>query len=263
MITSNLKTITPQIAADILKNNIFNRKVNKSRVSYYADLMKRGLWHLNGESIIISKDGVLLNGQHRLLAIIQADANIQTILVSGVDQNAFSTLDQGLSRTAAQVFDISNVKNYALVASIVNKHIKAQVSLKGLNPRQISNKEELLQEYFENSKMYDMSLFYARSLYNNTNAAVNISDTGTMYCLLYVVNHKKCDQFFETVINPEMLSKYHPCYFLKTTLLKYPKLKWPALYNCIVKAWNAYIADEELKSLRFIPEQYPIKINKF
>lgn len=54
-------------------NNVTNRPLTLSNVESYAQEMLRGRWRLNGECIIIGKTGLLLNGQHTLIALVLAE----------------------------------------------------------------------------------------------------------------------------------------------------------------------------------------------
>lgn len=107
LVTSSIEIITPNIANSLLSNNKTNRHITKSLVAYYANQIKDGNWTLNGEPIIISGDGSLLNGQHRCHAIIKANESIQTMVVRGVDQSTFDTIDTGRNRTASDVLGIA------------------------------------------------------------------------------------------------------------------------------------------------------------
>ncbi len=76
--------MTVEKAKELLENNDHNRKVTTSRVQEYAKEMTNGLWLYNGESIIVSVSGRLLDGQHRLLAIVESGVEIEMELVEGV-----------------------------------------------------------------------------------------------------------------------------------------------------------------------------------
>nr|DAK65744.1 MAG TPA: pNOB8 ParB like protein [Caudoviricetes sp.] len=67
--------ITPDLARKILKGNVNNRTLNKARVHSYASDMKASNWEEENpqNSIVISDDGELKDGQHRLTALIQAN----------------------------------------------------------------------------------------------------------------------------------------------------------------------------------------------
>jgi len=67
-------TITPSIAKGYLENNQNNRRVKDTKVKLYAREMMAGRWKEGtAEFIKISKAGNVLDGQHRLLAIIMAN----------------------------------------------------------------------------------------------------------------------------------------------------------------------------------------------
>ena len=55
-ITTGIITITPEMAEQMLKFNTRNRPVNQLTVDDYALQMKKGLWRLNGEPIIITPE---------------------------------------------------------------------------------------------------------------------------------------------------------------------------------------------------------------
>lgn len=82
--------ITPDLALILLSLNTKNfRQKDFSKIQKYAEEMKKGQWLYNGDSILINTDGVLVNGQHRLEAIVAANLaqeyNVETGLEVGVE----------------------------------------------------------------------------------------------------------------------------------------------------------------------------------
>ncbi|MFY7926737.1 MAG: hypothetical protein ACOVN5_13075 [Aquidulcibacter sp.] len=106
---SNIETITPNLAAVLLETNTTNRKLRKSVVSKYADEMRNGDWLLTPEPIVIADTDRLLNGQHRLNAVIQYGGNVKMFVVRGVSEKAFSALDRGFSRSFADAHNVNKV----------------------------------------------------------------------------------------------------------------------------------------------------------
>lgn len=102
-IQTNWKTaielITPNLAEALLETNTENRKLRKSVVERYAQVMTLGDWLLTPEPIVIADTGRLLNGQHRLNAIIKSGANVRMFVVRNVSEQAFPAIDRGVSRT--------------------------------------------------------------------------------------------------------------------------------------------------------------------
>lgn len=100
-------TITPEVASNILKKgNYNNRNIRKGHVQNLASRILRGEWKLTPQGIILHTSGRLLDGQHRLLAIIEADTPVTTTVFTVSDESVFKTLDQGAKRSMA---DISGV----------------------------------------------------------------------------------------------------------------------------------------------------------
>lgn len=93
--------ITPAIALHILTRNHCNRAVRKSWVTQLAGRIKRGEWKLTHQGIALSKDNILLDGQHRLLAIVEANTSLSLMVTTDMDDDVFGTLDDGAKRNLA------------------------------------------------------------------------------------------------------------------------------------------------------------------
>lgn len=56
---------------------------------------------MSPESIIISSNGRLLDGQHRLRAVVESNASVPMRIETGWDESVFSVLDRGAPRTVS------------------------------------------------------------------------------------------------------------------------------------------------------------------
>lgn len=121
-IRSSVEKLTPEIATSILEgsSDIKNRNVHDGHVQWLAAQMKAGKWVLNGEAIILDDENQLIDGQHRLWAIIQSDTTIESLVTRGVDRKGFSTIDTGSARTLANVLGIVGEKYAAAVAAALS-----------------------------------------------------------------------------------------------------------------------------------------------
>lgn len=112
------ETITPQRAKELLANNFHNRNLSRPRVHYYAELMKRGEWDgENGESIKIAEDGTLVDGQHRLAAIVESGATTVMMVVYNVSMESQETLDQGRKEITVRRSQTTRLHQYHLSGS--------------------------------------------------------------------------------------------------------------------------------------------------
>jgi hypothetical protein len=95
--------ITPAKARDMLAGNYGNRPLRKAVVDRLAAEMRSGYWQLSHQGIAFSSDGRLLDGQHRLNAVIKADVAVQMMVARNVPDDAFKVTDRGVQRTIADV----------------------------------------------------------------------------------------------------------------------------------------------------------------
>lgn len=116
------ETISPDIAKELLKKNIGNRKLRKSTMFAYLSDMQSGRWYQKQDlvdPIYISKDGVLRNGQHRLTAAVTGNLSFKTWVVRDCDPDVYKFLDGGEKRRAADQLP-EWVKNKAGVSALAS-----------------------------------------------------------------------------------------------------------------------------------------------
>lgn len=116
---TKVQTITPKKAADWLSANASNRPLSKPVVRAFAEAMKRGEWVVTHQGIAFDADGVLIDGQHRLAAIVEADQPIDLTVFTDVAEGTFDVLDTGKRRNAADVLAIEGEKSATMLAAMV------------------------------------------------------------------------------------------------------------------------------------------------
>jgi hypothetical protein len=92
--------ITPAKAREMLAENRGNRKLRPSRINFLKSEILEGRWFLNNDAVCFSTETPrrLLNGQHRLTAIIEANKAAMLLVVYNMDPAAFKTMDVGSKR---------------------------------------------------------------------------------------------------------------------------------------------------------------------
>lgn len=125
-------TVTPALAERWLTMNKNNRRLRPSHVTHLANQMKQGRWMLSPEPIVFSKRGRLLDGQHRLNAVIQSGCDIKASVALVENEEVFSILDQGLKRTNSDILDIPSQ-----VVMPVQFLLKVSVSAVKITPQDI------------------------------------------------------------------------------------------------------------------------------
>jgi hypothetical protein len=97
----NIESITPERAQAMLDHNLdSNRRLRPHLVEKYASDMKRGMWKQTYDPVRLLSDGTLVDGQHRLSAIIATGIS-QKMLVVRVEEDVIGSLDQNAPRNLA------------------------------------------------------------------------------------------------------------------------------------------------------------------
>ena len=110
-------TVTPSQASRWIEKNTNNRPLNERRVANLAAAIERGEWELNGDAIRFSESGVLLDGQHRLAAILNSGCSVQTMVVTGLKDSVFDVIDRGTSRTVGDILSMRGERNANALAA--------------------------------------------------------------------------------------------------------------------------------------------------
>jgi hypothetical protein len=151
--------ISPTMAAIMLERNTGNRPKSASRIRGLAEAMKAGDWHVTGEPIVFSVDGVLNDGQHRLSACMASGVTIRSDVRFGVEREAFAFTGIGAKRTGADALSIKGEKHATTIAGsirLLNCYDKQDYSFIGaVTPAEtiaILNANPRLRESAEKSK---------------------------------------------------------------------------------------------------------------
>lgn len=107
-VRSEWKEIDPHLATKWLEGNVHNRKVRDSVVQRYAADMAAGRWKQTHQGIAFDEEGVLIDGQHRLFAIIEAQTTVLMQVTYGLPMDSQIVVDDGLARTVVDILRVSN-----------------------------------------------------------------------------------------------------------------------------------------------------------
>ena len=123
-----IEVITPAKAKTYLDTSKGNRPLSKPSVKSYADTMKAEKWQLNGIPIVFDTEGHLLDGHHRMKAVMEAEVPVVFAVVRGVAAEAFTTFDCGLHRKLGQLLAMQGVLNYNCVSATVSVNVSLMSS---------------------------------------------------------------------------------------------------------------------------------------
>ena len=106
--TAQQVLVTPEMAMKWLeRSNLNNRKLSEKRVQVMARDITEGRWMLTHAGIAFESNGTLIDGQHRLWAIVEAGIPVELFVWRNVDPKTMMVIDCGISRTMADILNIA------------------------------------------------------------------------------------------------------------------------------------------------------------
>lgn len=93
-----------------------NRNLSKGLVNRYANDMRTGNWKRNSETIKFDRQGRLVDGQHRVAALIQADVTVEFDVAYDLDETVIHTIDQGRARSASDALHMNGFGHSRILA---------------------------------------------------------------------------------------------------------------------------------------------------
>lgn len=124
--------VTPVLAAMWLQNNPHNRNLNPNTVKQIANTMLAGRWREDaGGTIARTHDGRLVNGQHRLSAIVETGMSFYFVLLTGVPMEAQIAIDIPQRRNLAQALTWMGETNVNVLGAALQQ-LYAYYNLTGL-----------------------------------------------------------------------------------------------------------------------------------
>jgi hypothetical protein len=111
-------TLSPVLARQLLARNEGNRNISAVALDRFKRDILEGRWEFNGEPIIVSKDGLLNDGQHRCKAVAETGRSIRAVMVFGTRRESRMTLDQGVTRTVGHYLGMQGFSDPNRVAAV-------------------------------------------------------------------------------------------------------------------------------------------------
>jgi hypothetical protein len=264
--------VTPAMAAAWLaENNNENRHIAKLHVAAIAADIRDGRWIENATAIQFDRDGNLIDGQHRLHAVVLADTSIWTLVAYGVDRAAKFVIDQNIPKRPKDAMLFRGEKSVRALASVTRlvwaweRMVAAgpdERLAKFVGARGMSNGEALavLDAHPElpASVMFVDGNHSVRRLFNQ-------SVGGFLHWVLSTSDAKAAEEFLLSVADGADLSKTDPRLALNRLMTRWAMSKKRPIQDlkiaCAIKAWNAWRNNQPVMLLSIRPsEPTPIPV---
>jgi len=118
--TDERLVITPELAGYMLAYNQNNRPLSPGKVKRLAGKMSAGNWIFTHQGMGFSTEGQLIDGQHRLAAIMSSGIASEYIVTYGLSPDAFDHVDTEGGRSASDLLAIRcpHIKNRAALCAM-------------------------------------------------------------------------------------------------------------------------------------------------
>lgn len=257
--------VTPDFALDLLQSNVSNRRINEYVVTRYSNDMKEGRWKTDTVEVLkVSKSGKLLDGQHRLSAVVKSKTPVFFHIAYGLDDCIFDVLDTGKTRNATDVFKIKGIKNECTIPSIIQtcNFFNAGIKPDGVQKSKRDTNNMLIEQYYEDEEFWQYVAKKTMPWYRSFAKILSQSVLGGLFACLYKINPEKAEDFLNQLTTGIDI-KNDTISLLRTKLMqdKMAPRKMPLSmkYALIIKTWNMYIQNKSVKLLKFdtVTEKYP------
>lgn len=259
-ITCAVIYVTPNLAKEMIEANTLNqRNIKKTNLTKIESNFRKDVFVLNGESLIRSATKRILDGQHRLHGCVNTGHGFWTVFVDNVPDEYFPTIDSGRSRSFADVLHIRGEaypSDLAPSAQLLGEYMKSPRSVGG--GAALSNNE--LNDVIEMAPTLSDSVRFCKR------ALCGLLPTSLAAWLHWVTADAGCgekfQEFLESLGSGAMLADDSPVYWLRKRLeanrLAKAKLPRRELVALLIKAWNAYAAGAQVRTLRWsAAENFP------
>ena len=251
--------VTPTLAESWLEWNDGNRRVTNRHVINIAKQMVSGNWMLNGQCLIMGSNGKLLDGQHRLHAVIECGKTILMDVRFGIDPETFKTIDEGKKRSPGDVLSIVGTKdanNVAAAARFVmsydygNSKTVQKGSYGGLAP---SNSDVL--KWVKENPSIEEDVMTGASLYTASSRLV--LSRSMFAAFIYIakrVDEADAESFFGRLATGHNLSvgtiSRLRDRLIRSKLDKSNSLPTGVRNQLVAKYWNAWRDGKEVKQIK-------------
>jgi hypothetical protein len=261
--------VTPELAGKWLSRNTSNRPLSRNTVQQLAAQIQRGEWQLTHQGIAFDEAGVLIDGQHRLAAIVKAEMSVPLTVTHDVPRSAFTVMDTGRKRTGRDALALAGENNAThLAAALRGLHLYLQTpDSPWSGGSSVVSNDQLLVMLEKHPGIRD-ALHHGLALNRGCRMTVTAAAIGW-----YVTSEARPDvdqsPWLHSVVTGALLETGDPRLTLRNTMLslaagrvhrRRDDSREHLLYY--LKAWNAWVEGRSMKLLRRSPNEGMPKISR-
>ncbi len=257
--------VTPKMASEWLLKNTRNRPFSEAKVLEYLKEMKQGEWDLTTDAIGFDTNDELINGQHRLMAVVRYGKAVEFMVATGLEPDAFNVIDTGKVRNAGDVLGANGFGSGHHKSAII-KFVMAYKRGTIMGDKDNSRRDHGI----NNQDTLDYAIKHRTKLEEAYSVALQVNkdfkglkgrEVGGLFWIFSEIDRNRALVFFGALGTGAMLKQDNPIYVLRQRLLdnlalkkKFPvkdKLAWT------IMAWNHSKHNHTLKQIKWNGEKFP------
>ena len=266
-VTARIESLNvgPDLASLILEGNEGNRPIRDTRVEAYARAMIAGNWTLSDSMICVSKQNKLLNGQHRLKAVVHSGCTVPMTIYWDCPESAYAHMDAGAKRSASDYLAHRGIQNTTYIAALVKLIIAYRLTGKYIASLGIAPSfDDIHTEYSNDPEGYQQAVCLARY-------GKNLLSATALGAIAYLASekyaHKTVESFFSSIQVSKIgdMPKYDPRRTLiecvvKTKMRNRASIPFEIQANTIAKAFLKYAKGESCQVLQWKDSEKTIEL---
>jgi hypothetical protein len=256
--------IGPDKAFKYLETMIRNRRINQIRVDSIERDIRANNWVPDMEPIRFNDEGELIDGQHRLWAVIQSGMTVRAYVVRGFPDDVIAVIDSGKSRTIADNIGIFTDLGYTCTVGSLARIIWAENTSGSpvAQPNRRATNQELLEVVDSHPGLAEAA---ARTQCKN----LPCSQTLIAY-VYYKARHRNrelAEEWVDKMCRGLVLKASDPVYTIREFLLSHRKpgrskrLPRIVVLALLIKSWNAMREGKAIRTARFTSKESLPKIH--
>lgn len=251
--------VTPRMAAEWLAaNTTNNRRISRQLVNQYAHDMIQGRWEHTGEAIKFDQEGRLIDGQHRLTAVVLSKKTITMMVVKGLEHKVIQVIDTGRSRSAGDALTISGISASAnATAALARKIIgyrsgtdqlfdSKKIRMRG---QPITNRDII--DFCERFDLSPHINFSGRILYHQVAKIFTGGEWAFLHWLFSQKDPAQAEDFLTRLATLDGVGRSSPIRLLFEKISRSTiKLDGKQKLSAAILAWNAFRNGDTMLSIR-------------
>jgi len=250
-VTVELAQLGSDFAKSYLEKLRVNRPENATNIRKLSNEINNNRYLFNGDAFRFDKNGNAADGAHTARAIIATGKSVPRLIVRGLDEAAFQTIDKGAKRKLSDDLSLSGIECSRDVAAAA-RLAYALESKPGQQPSLKDNTDTEILDYIkENNEIIEFAKLHG----NERGLLLASSVISAFHFVFSKINKDLANTFIEKLINGANVEENDPVFLLRKVLIenitakkRYKKFHVLAF---IIKTWNSTRQQIPLKLLKY------------